>query len=115
MTHFNDDSKLSQIHCPTHSKVSVWDNTPSATRRGSKMVVPNLPSDVLADRPIFDDNLCKILGASSRVVTSLDLDLTFGAVNINVNLACTSLLSPLSPLPPPITSPPPSAATGEPI
>jgi len=40
-----DDSKLSQLqlHCPTHSKVSVWDNTPSATRSGSNLAVPNLP------------------------------------------------------------------------
>jgi len=44
-----DDSKLSQ--CPTHSKVSVWDNTPLATRRGSNVAVLNLPPDVLADGP----------------------------------------------------------------
>jgi len=63
----------------------------------------------------LDDTLSEILGVSSRVTTSLDLDLAFGDVNVNNNLACTSLLSPLSPLPPPITSPPPSAAAGEPI
>ena len=62
---------------------------------------------------IFDDTLCKILGASSRVTTSLDLDLAFGAVDVNDDLACTSLLSPLSPLPPSIASPPASAAAGE--
>jgi len=72
-------------------------------------------NDDNADNSIFDDTLCKILGASSRVATSLDLDLTFGTVNVNVDLACTSLLSPLSLLPPPIASPPPSAAAGEPI
>ena len=43
------------------------------------------------------------------------LDLAFGAVDVNIDLAFTSLLSPLSPLPPPIASPPPSAASGEPI
>jgi len=59
--------------------------------------------------------LTEILGASSRVATSLDLDHTFGVVNVNVDLACTSLLSPLSPLPPPIASPPSSAAAGETI
>jgi len=64
---------------------------------------------------VFSMTLCEILVASSRVATSLDLDLTFGAVNVNVDLACISLLSPLSPLPPPIASPPPSAAAGEPI
>jgi len=55
-----------------------------------------------ADDGIFDDTLCEILGASSRVETSLDLDLAFGAVDINVDLACTSLLSPPSPLPSPL-------------
>jgi len=68
-----------------------------------------------ADDGIFDDALCEILGFSSRVTTSLDLDLAFGAVDVNVDLACTSLLSSLSPLPPPIASPPPSAAAGAPI
>ena len=63
----------------------------------------------------LDDTLSKMLGASSRVTTPLDLDLAFGAVNVNNNLACTSLLSPLSPLQPPIASPPSSAAAGEPI
>ena len=63
----------------------------------------------------LDDTLSEILGTSSRVATSLDLDLAFGAVNVNVDLACTSLLSPLSHLPPPISSPPSSAAAGEPI
>ena len=43
-----------------------------------------------ADDGIFDDTLCEILGASSRVATSLDLDLAFGAVAVSVNLACTS-------------------------
>jgi len=68
-----------------------------------------------ADDSNFDDTLGKILGASSRVTTSLDLDLAFGAVDSNVHLACTALLSPLSRLPPPLASPPPSAAAGEPI
>jgi len=54
-------------------------------------------------------------GASSRVATSLDLDLAFGAVDVNDNLACTLLLSPLSPLPPLTASPPCSAAAGQPI
>jgi len=68
-----------------------------------------------ADDGNVDDALSEILGASSRVATFLDLDLAFGAVDVNVDLACTSLLSPLSPLPPLIASPPPSAAAGEPI
>jgi len=67
-----------------------------------------------ADDGIFDDILREILGASSRVATSLDLDLAFGAVTVSVDLACTSLLSPFSPLPPPIVVPS-SAAAGEPI
>ena len=52
---------------------------------------------------------------TERVATSPDLDLAFGTVDVNVDLACTSLLSPLSHLPPPISSPPSSAAAGEPI
>jgi len=63
----------------------------------------------------FDDILSEILGASSRVATPLDLDLAFGPVDVTDGLACTSLLSPLSPLPPPIASPPFSAAAREPI
>jgi len=61
----------------------------------------------------LDGTLSKILGASSRVATSLDLDLAFGVVDVNDDLACTSLLSPLSPLPPPIAAPPPSVAAVE--
>ena len=61
----------------------------------------------------FDDTLSEILGTSSRVATSPDLDLAFGAVDLNVDRACTSLLSPLFHLPPPTSSPPSSAATGE--
>ena len=68
-----------------------------------------------ADDGVFDDTLCELLGASSRVASSLDLDLAFGAVDSNVDLACTSFLSSLVPLPPPIASPPPSATAGEPI
>jgi len=68
-----------------------------------------------ADDGNFDDPLSEILGFSSRVATSLDLDLAFGAVDVKDDLACTSFLSPPSPLPPPIASPSPSAAAGEPI
>jgi len=64
-----------------------------------------------ADDGNFDDTLSEILGASSRVAPSLDLDLAFGTVDSNLDPACTPLLSLLFPLPPP----PPSAAAGEPI
>jgi len=64
---------------------------------------------------IFDETFCEILGATFRVATSLDLDLAFGAVDVNDDLVCTSLLCPLSPLPPNIASPPSSAAAGKPI
>ena len=63
----------------------------------------------------LDDILSDIFGASSRVATPLDLDLAFGTVDVTDGLSCTSLLSPLSPLPPPIASPPSSAAAGQPI
>jgi len=63
----------------------------------------------------LDDTLSEIFGTSSRVATSVDFDLAFGTVDVNDDLACISLLSPLSLLPPPIASPPSSAAAGEPI
>jgi len=81
--------------------------------RASAVMTDDNNDDV--DEGNFDDSLIEILGTSSRVATSLDLDLAFGAVDVNVDLACTSLLSPLSHLPPPISSPPSSAAAGEPI
>jgi len=77
-----------------------------ANVRASAVMTNDNDNDV--NDGIFDDTLCEILGASSRVATSLDLELVFGAVDVNVDLACTSLLSPHSPLPPPIASPPPS-------
>ena len=40
----------------------------------------------------FDDTLGEILGTSFRVTPSLDLDLAFGAVDSNVDLACTHIL-----------------------
>ena len=67
------------------------------------------------DHGNFDDIFSEILGTSSRVATSPDLGLAFGAVDVNVDRACTSLLSPLSHLPPPTSSPPSSAAAGESI
>ena len=48
----------------------------------------------------FDDTLSKILGTSSRVATSHDLDLAFGAVDISLALHF-SLHSPTSHLPSP--------------
>jgi len=84
-----------------------------ATVRASA-VMTNDNSDN-ADVGNLDDTLSEILGVSFRVATSLDLDLAFGTVDVNDDLACTSLLSPLFPLTPPIASPPPSAAAGGPI
>ena len=55
-----------------------------------------------ADVGNLDDTLSNIFGASSSVATSLDLDLAVGAVDVNDDLACTSLLSPLSLLPSPL-------------
>ena len=69
-----------------------------------------MPEDIIDNVDVgnFDDTLSEIVGPSSRVATSPDLDLAFGTVDVNVDLACTSLLSPLSHLPPPISSPPSS-------
>jgi len=77
--------------------------------------VMTVDNDNDADDCMYDDTLSEILGASSRVALSLDLDLAFGTVDSNVDPACTPLLSPLFPLPPPLASPPPSAAAGESI
>jgi len=84
-----------------------------ANVRASAVMTDNNNDDV--DDGNFDDTLSEILGTSSRVATSPDLDLGFGAVDVNVDLAYTSLLSPLSHLPPPISCPPSSTAAGEPI
>ena len=67
-----------------------------------------------ADVGNLDHTLSEILGVSIRVTTSLNLDLAFGAIDVNDDLACTSLLSPLSHFSSPISSPS-SAAAGEPI
>jgi len=68
-----------------------------------------------ADEDDFNDTHGKLLGRSFRATPSLDLDsdLLFGAVESNVDLHRTPLLSPLSPLSPPLASP--QAAVGEPI
>ena len=77
--------------------------------RASAVMTDDNDDDV--DDGNFDDTLSEILGTS----TSPDFDLAFGAVDVNIDRACTSLLSPLSHLPPPTSSPPSSAAAGEPI
>jgi len=91
--------------------VSVADE--HAGIRASALMTDDNDDD--ADDGNFDDTLGEILGASSRCTTSLVLDLAFGDVDSNVDLACTPLLSPPSLLIPPLASPPPSAAAGEPI
>ena len=68
-----------------------------------------------ADEDDFNDTHGEALGASFRATPSLDLDLLFGAVDSNVDLACTHLLSLPSPLPPLLPSAPSSAAAGEPF
>ena len=68
-----------------------------------------------ADDGHFDNTLGEILGASFRDMPSVDLDLACGAVDSNVDLACTRLLSPPSHLPPPLPSVPSYAAAEEPF
>ena len=101
------------VDADVRANVTVTDG--HADIRASAVMTHDNDSDDDADDCNFDDALSKILGASSRVSTSLDLDLAFGTVDSNVEPACTPLLSPLSPLPPPLASPPPSATAGEPI
>jgi len=81
--------------------------------RASAVMTDN--NDNNADHGNFDDILGKILCASFRDTPSLDLDLAFGAVDSNVDLACARLLFLPSPLPPPFPSVPSSAASGEPF
>jgi len=81
--------------------------------RASAMMTVDIDDD--GDDGNFVDTLSEILGSSSKVTTSLDLDLAFDTVDATVDRACTSLLSPLSHFSPPISSPPSSAAAGEPI
>jgi len=72
-------------------------------------------NDDHADDDDFDDTLGEILIASFMATPSFDLDLAFGTVHSNINLDRTRLLSSLPSLLPPLTSPPSSAAAGEPI
>jgi len=67
-----------------------------------------------ADDDDFLDTLGEILGALFMTTPSLDLDLAFGTVESNVDIDRTPLIPPLSPSPPPLTSPPSSADAGEP-
>jgi len=67
------------------------------------------------DEDDFDDTHGEALGALFRATPPLDLDLLFGAVDSNIDLHRTPLLSPLSPLSPPFASPPLSPAAEEPI
>jgi len=83
--------------------------------RASRGAAKTDDSDDNADDGNFDNTLGEILGASFRVTPSLDLDLTFGAVDSNVDLACSHFLSPPSPVPPPLPSASSSAAAREPF
>jgi len=94
-----------------HANAAVVDGR--ANVRASAVLIDDYDDDTNVGN--LNDTLSEILGASSKVATSLDLDLAFGNVDVNDDLACTSLLSPLSPLPLPIASPPSSAAAGEPM
>ena len=109
---YHSASSSPSAHCPSSGfDAAVVDG--NADVRASAAMTDDNNDD--ADVGNLDDTLSEILGVSSRVATSLDLDLAFGAVDVNDDLACTSLLSPLSPIPPPIASPPSFAAAGEPI
>jgi len=91
------------------------------------VVVADRHADVRASAAMTDDNdddaydgdfdvpFREILGTSFMGTHSLDLDLTFSAVDSNVDLALTHPLSPPSPFPPPFASPPSSTNAGEPF
>ena len=101
-------------YLPTQSQASYHSasSSPSARHPSSGFDGVNEEANVRANAAVVQG---EILGASSRVATSLDLNLAFGAVYVNDDLDCTSLLSPLSTLPPPTTSPPSPSAAGESI
>jgi len=104
-----------------HEEADSRENVVVADRhadvRASAVMTDDNDND--ADDGNFDDSLGEvpgeILGASFRDTPSLDLDLTFGAVDSNIDLACTYLLSPPCPLPPDLPSPPSSATAGDPF
>ena len=80
-------------------------------RASSEMTDNEIDDD--ADEDDFEDTHGEALGASFRATPSLNLDLLFGVVDSKVDLHRTPLVSPLSPLSPPLASPPPSLAAGE--
>jgi len=90
-------------YLPTQSQPSYHSasSSPSARCPSSGFDGVNEEANVRANAAVVEG---ESLGASSRVTTSLDLDLAFGAVDVNDDLDCTSLLSPLSPLTPPTAS-----------
>jgi len=63
---------------------------------------------------VISMTLREILSASCMATSSLDLDLTIGTVDYNIDFDRTHLLSSLSPLSPPLASPPSAAAAEEP-
>ena len=79
-------------HCPSSGFDGV--NKEANVRANAAVVdghanVERQVNDDDADNGIFDSTLCKILGTSSRVATSFDLDFAFGTIDVNVDLACT--------------------------
>jgi len=80
-----------------------WSGMPLLKKNRASVVITD-DNDDDADDGNFDDTLGEILGASSRVATSLDLDLAFGAVDSNLDSLAHhfSLHSPPSPLPSPL-------------
>jgi len=96
-----------------HESVVVADG--HADVRASAAMTDDTDDD--ADDGDCDGNRGAILGALSMPTHSLDLDhdLAFGAIDSNVDLSRTQILSTPSPFPPPLPYPPSSAATGEPF
>ena len=84
-----------------------------ADARASAVLTDN-DNDYDANDGDFPDTLGEILGAPFMASPALDFDHAFGAADSNVDFDRTHLLSPPSPLPPSLASPPSSAAAGEP-
>ena len=101
------------VHTVVHTESESCQKQWHADVRASAAMIDDNNDD--AEDGDFDDTLGEILVASFMATPSLDLDLALGAVDSNVDLACTRLLSPPFPLSPPLPSAPSSAAAGEPF
>ena len=85
-----------------NAEAYVRANVAVADRHANIRATTDHKIDDNANEDDFDDTHGEALGVSFKTAPSLDLDLLFGAVESNVDLHCTPLLSPPSLLPSPL-------------